>query len=242
MDTVVRVGDWVQPRFGFGARPRCAVWPQRAVHVDDDGYFYIEGTDHGRKPSNYDVVEAPAGVAAAVPYSPISDALSELQDPDELRDKLRASVLADWGTTPDFSVDTQGVTRILKDTNPKTRYGQAKPPLALVPGSALLFMAEALRDGSDKYGQANWRTDPVSASTYSNALLRHFFAWQEGEDVDPTSGVPHLAHAMTNIAIILDAMACGMLIDDRPTKVPLGNLIREFTRPITADEKNPNNG
>lgn len=196
------------------------------------------------------VVEAPSGAS-------ITDPLNEHPCAETL-EKLKTSVSTKSGfgfQDARFVVDPEGIIEDrdipatlkdtgapLRDTNPKTKFGQAKPPLAIVPGSAMLYMAEALRDGTDKYGQANWRVDPVSSSTYANALERHFQAWKDGEDIDPTSKVPHLAHAMTNIAIILDAMLCGTLIDDRPPPAPLGELIRAFTRPITNDDENPNNG
>lgn len=122
----------------------------------------------------------------------------------------------------------------LQDTNPKTRFGQAKPPLHLLPTPALLHMAEALRDGSVKYGALNWRTDPVSASTYYSACLRHLTQWWDGEDIDPVSLVHHLGHAATNIAILLDALESQMLLDDRPPKGPTGDLIRKFTKPLPA--------
>lgn len=122
-----------------------------------------------------------------------------------------------------------------KDTNPKTIYGQAKPPLGLVPGAALVHMAEAFRDGADKYGPANWRLDPVSASTYFSAALRHMQQWQDGEDLDPVSKVNHLGHAATNLAILLDAMESGTLIDDRPPPSRTAALIREKTRPLKGD-------
>lgn len=126
-----------------------------------------------------------------------------------------------------------------KDTNPKTIYGQAKPPLSLVPGGALVHCAEALRDGADKYGPANWRIDPVSASTYYAAALRHLVEWWDGEDVDPASMCLHLGHAMANCAILLDALEADTLLDDRPPPVPTGRLIRDLTRPI---DKTPPKG
>lgn len=125
------------------------------------------------------------------------------------------------------------------DTNPKTRFGQSKPPLNLLPTPALLHMAEALRDGSVKYGALNWRTDPVSASTYYAACLRHLTQWWDREDIDPVSRVHHLGHAATNIAILLDALECKMLIDDRPPAGPTGEMIRKFTRPLTPAKAAP---
>lgn len=121
---------------------------------------------------------------------------------------------------------------VKKDTNPKTQYGQAKPPLSLVPGTAMVIVAEAFRDGADKYGPANWRKDPVSASTYFSAALRHGVAYWDGEDIDTASKVAHLGHMAANIMILIDALACGTLIDDRPPSAPTGDLIRANTRPI----------
>lgn len=93
-------------------------------------------------------------------------------------------------------------------------------------------MAEAFRDGADKYGPANWRIDPVSASTYISALKRHLAMWVDGEECDPVSGVHHLGSVLSNAAILLDAQAHGSLIDDRPTKSVTADLIRTLTRPI----------
>ncbi|QOC54155.1 dATP/dGTP diphosphohydrolase domain-containing protein [Caulobacter vibrioides] len=118
------------------------------------------------------------------------------------------------------------------DANPKTRFGMAKPPLALIPAPALVHMAEAFKDGATKYGPANWRKDPVSTSTYVNAAMRHILAWFDGEQVDPVSKVHHLGHAAGCLAILMDAQACGTLLDDRPPPAPTGDLIRELTTPL----------
>lgn len=124
-----------------------------------------------------------------------------------------------------------------KDTNPKTAYGEAKSPLGLIPGNALVHCAEALRDGADKYGPANWRIDPVSASTYWFALLRHGFQWWDGEDVDPASMVLHLGAVMANAAILIDALESKTLLDDRPPASTTAQLIRDMTRPIHQPAK-----
>ena len=52
-------------------------------------------------------------------------------------------------------------------------------------------------------------------TTYLDAANRHLMALQEGEDVAKDSLVLHAAHLMATCAIIIDAEACGTLVDDR---------------------------
>lgn len=118
------------------------------------------------------------------------------------------------------------------DDNPKTRFGLAKPPIALIPGPALVMAAEAMRDGAKKYGPANWREKPVTTSTYTSAAMRHLLAWIDGEENAPDSGVHHLGHVMGCIAIIIDAQAQGTLNDDRPTPGRTAQLLADKTRPM----------
>ena len=86
--------------------------------------------------------------------------------------------------------DTEGV-------NPKQQYGDRKVPLHLVPAPAMVSIAMGLKDGARKYGAFNWRTLTVEAETYLGAILRHLMAWQDGEDIDPDSGNPHLSHGLS---------------------------------------------
>lgn len=104
------------------------------------------------------------------------------------------------------------------DNNPKTAIGAMKVPLHLVPPSAKHFMALALADGAKKYGPYNWRAHPISASVYKAACERHLDAFWDGEDNAADSGVHHIAHAMTCLALLLDALSIGKLNDDRPLK------------------------
>lgn len=110
--------------------------------------------------------------------------------------------------------------------NPKQLYGDTKPNLALIPSPALVHLALALGDGARKYGAYNWRRTSVEAGTYVAACERHLRSWFDGEDIAPDSGNPHLAHAMACLAILIDAAACGTLIDNRPPPAPTAILIR----------------
>lgn len=115
------------------------------------------------------------------------------------------------------------------DTNPKDRLGALKPDLSLVPPAATVYAAIALKEGADKYGAYNWRDKKVRATVYHAALHRHMGQWLDGEDVDPTSGTRHLSNAIACLCILIDAEVTGNLIDDRPTKGGVANLIRSLT-------------
>jgi len=103
----------------------------------------------------------------------------------------------------------------LKPTNPKDLIGSGKLPLHLWPVTATALGSLGLLDGMLKYGRSNFRAVGVRASIYYDAASRHLNAWFEGESVDPDSGLPHLAHALACLAIIVDAEAAGKLNDDR---------------------------
>ena len=117
---------------------------------------------------------------------------------------------------------------MMNDNNPKTRLGALKVPLHLVPPSASHYLALALADGAKKYGPYNWRGEPISVSTYYGAMKRHVDAFWDGQDEASDSNVHHLAHAMACCALMLDAMECGKLVDDRPTEGPAARLQQDY--------------
>jgi hypothetical protein len=116
-----------------------------------------------------------------------------------------------------------------KPTNPKDSIGSSKVPMHLWPETATVLGAMGLLDGACKYGRQNYRAIGVRASIYYDAAKRHLNAWMEGEDTDPDSGLPHLAHALASIAIVVDAQAAGKLTDDRNVKGGYRALIDSMT-------------
>jgi hypothetical protein len=101
------------------------------------------------------------------------------------------------------------------DTNPKRQYGVQAIPLNMWSPLASAYGALGLYNGSLKYGKANFANTPVEASIYIAAAFRHLSAWACGQEDDPADGVPNLGGVLANIAILLEARASGMLIDDR---------------------------
>ncbi|QDU39695.1 hypothetical protein Mal4_40410 [Maioricimonas rarisocia] len=118
--------------------------------------------------------------------------------------------------------------------NPKDRVGADKPPLHLIPPAAEILEAVVMGLGARKYGEFNWRMSPVRASVYVAAARRHLLQWFDGQDDDPESGVSHLAHARASLGILLDAIATGNVIDDRPPAGPGTGLIQKHTSAVTV--------
>lgn len=102
-----------------------------------------------------------------------------------------------------------------KPTNPKDAIGSTKLPVHLWPMSATAFGCIGLANGMLKYGRVNWRQAGVRPSIYVDAAMRHLTDWFEGNDCDPEDGVHNLAGALACLAILVDAMVTGKLVDDR---------------------------
>jgi hypothetical protein len=119
----------------------------------------------------------------------------------------------------------------IRGENPKDRIGATKPDLSLVPPAGLIAVAQAMKNGADKYGAYNWRGNAVQAMTYLAANMRHVLAYLDGEEVADDSGVEHLAHAAACLFILLDAKATGNLVDNRPAPGAAARLIKEGTCP-----------
>lgn len=88
------------------------------------------------------------------------------------------------------------VEEFLKFDGDKLRYD-------LIPPSALEGLAAVLTFGARKYKPNNWK-NCEEPERYLAAAMRHMEAFRRGEELDKDSGLPHLSHALTNIAFMLE--------------------------------------
>lgn len=101
--------------------------------------------------------------------------------------------------------DARNTPPTTDEPNAFTKHDQAKPRTDLLPPRALLAMAAVLAHGAEKYGDDNWKRGGVGARPrYIAAALRHVLAYQSGEELDPESGLGHLAHALTSLAFAFE--------------------------------------
>ena len=119
--------------------------------------------------------------------------------------------------------------------NPKEAAGRIKAQLHLLSPSAMTEIAKVLQHGAEKYGARNYRDTKINATTYVSAIMRHLLAWNDGEDLDPESGLSHIAHVAACCDILLDTAACGMLTDDRSKKVPKKLSSEEIRKKLGVD-------
>ncbi len=89
-----------------------------------------------------------------------------------------------------------------------------KPKLALFPMRALQWAGKAFTFGASKYAPYNWAKG-LPHSELMDATFRHLTDYWAGEDNDPQSGLPHLAHALCCVAMLLESKVRGIGEDDR---------------------------
>lgn len=87
-----------------------------------------------------------------------------------------------------------------------------KPDLSLIPYSVLTALAQVLQFGAEKYGRGNWQKGHASPDLVA-AAARHLFKYNSGELLDPESGLPHLDHALTDLALLIAERELGVLRD-----------------------------
>lgn len=110
------------------------------------------------------------------------------------------------------------------------RYNSGKPDFSLIPISTLADEARVWEYGTKKYAPHNWMKG-MKWSVPFGCLMRHMAAWQAGEENDPESGLPHLAHAMCNLRMLTLYATTFQEGDDRPTK-----WMKDYVRPSTPSE------
>lgn len=107
--------------------------------------------------------------------------------------------------------------RVLRDlagpkitNNPDTtgyKLDTGKPALDIVLGDfakALVMVGRVGTKGLEKYPPSNWLGVEGAQTRYQSALLRHYFSYKEGVEIDDESGLPHLAHAAWNALAALE--------------------------------------
>ncbi|MFM7011480.1 MAG: dATP/dGTP diphosphohydrolase domain-containing protein [Betaproteobacteria bacterium] len=87
------------------------------------------------------------------------------------------------------------------------KYDTGKLDYTLVPFEGLDEIVKVLMFGARKYARDNWRYVPEAKQRYAAAAFRHMTAFNKGEQVDPETGISHLAHVGCCILFMLALQA-----------------------------------
>lgn len=105
--------------------------------------------------------------------------------------------------TAPISSPTGGV----KSDGEKVRYDLLSP-------IALEKIAAVLTHGAQKYSAHNWRQG-IEFHRLIRAAIGHLLAFNKGENIDPESGLEHLAEAGCNIMFLLELVETHPSLDTR---------------------------
>ena len=113
------------------------------------------------------------------------------------------------------------------------KHDGGKPPISLIPRSAIEAEARVLAVGVAKYGKDNWRQG-MSWSRLVDASLRHILAYADGEDLDSETGLSHLAHARASLSFLIEYADTHPELDDRTkaTVKPKQTSLETMTAPV----------
>ena len=107
----------------------------------------------------------------------------------------------------------------MKEKEKAIKYDEGKPMFQLIPAYAHKQVAHVFTYGHTKYekeagGGKNWEKG-MPWTKMLGAVERHINAFKAGEDIDDESGLFHLAHAATDILMMIEWYRTHPELDDR---------------------------
>ena len=128
--------------------------------------------------------------------------------------KLRLILDSDPSAQVAFDFPPSSDGNIVTGFAPK--FDATKVRVDLLPIDPMLQIANVFGFGAKKYFANSYRQgETVVWSRTYGSIMRHMMAFWSGEDKDPESGLPHLAHAGTQLFILMEHAAHNQNKDDR---------------------------
>lgn len=94
------------------------------------------------------------------------------------------------------------------------KFDENKVPMELLSHKALEEIAKVFGVGAVKYGRFNYKAG-IAWTRIIGAAYRHLGAFNSGEDLDPESGLSHIAHLGCCVIMLLDYIRTHKELDDR---------------------------
>lgn len=130
---------------------------------------------------------------------------------DRMRENSEWGLVAEWVEPVASPTPIEAATAI---PGGGTKHDANKPDLSLLPSVFLVAVARAMMWGEKKYGRYNYARG-FEVTRLIAAMERHVVAYNDGENLDPESGVSHLGHAAACALMILRCAELGTLKDNR---------------------------
>lgn len=114
------------------------------------------------------------------------------------------------------------MTEVKKYGDTQRSNDEGKPRYDLLPPGPKRLVGMVANFGV-KYGERNYAKEGFVYSRCYASAQRHIEAWWEGEELDPETKLPHLAHAIWNLWILLWYQLTGRYTrnDDRYHVLPI---------------------
>ena len=93
-------------------------------------------------------------------------------------------------------------------------FDSGKPDLTQLPRAALEQVAQVMMMGEKKYGKFNFLAG-MDWTKLVASTLRHCYKWLDREDIDDESRLPHLAHAVADLLMLIAIIERKRGTDDR---------------------------
>lgn len=112
---------------------------------------------------------------------------------------------SDTATVPEETIKKiNEMAKKVQQANEALKFDQGKVDWAILPIDASKEIIKVFQFGAEKYARGNFlEGDGLAYSRVLNSLLRHTYSFMQGEDLDPETGISHLAHAGCNIYMLL---------------------------------------
>lgn len=76
-------------------------------------------------------------------------------------------------------------------------YSAGKSGVDQIPPDVMMELGDVYKYGEQKYARDNWMSG-TDWHEFVGSILRHLYRWMDGEEIDPESNCPHLAHLAWN--------------------------------------------
>ncbi len=102
----------------------------------------------------------------------------------------------------------------MNKNNKGIKFDDEKIRYDLIPSDSLHELAKVYTHGSQKYQDNNWRKG-IKWSKILGGIERHYNAFKRGQNIDPDSGLLHLAQVAWGAFTLLNYIKTHPELDDR---------------------------